>query len=112
MNAFVLLSEIFFMLSGVSVEPSTDPNVVAVVTFKNTPTNTSWDNERKTLILKTEELGEIQIGVEFTYNAADYGADRITIYPPMELVCDPASCEVEVLEHFNGKIKLLHYNGF
>lgn len=96
-------------ISGTTITalPSTDPTVIAEVEIKNVASNTEKDNGVYPMAFE-----EIVFEVEFAYNDGEFGADRITINPPLGIICEPADCSALVLESFEGVILLKEYSGF
>ena len=91
----------------ITVHPGKTPEVIAEVWVKNQATNTDKDNGVYELSIE----GQV-VEVEFIWNDGTFGADRITLKPPLSIVCEPASCSILVLETFDGVILLKPFSGF
>jgi hypothetical protein len=112
MSALLLLADlIMFSTSGVSIEPSEEPNVVAIVTFANSTMNDEKDQVEKFLTVETERYGEVVVPVVFGFNVDREARDSIKLTPLSWIICVPVSCEVAVLEHTSAQIKLIEYTG-
>jgi hypothetical protein len=91
----------------VTMEPSDEPGVVAVITMNNISMNGSRD------------VGAYQVAmpglvVEFTFEWQVNeltGSDSITVTPPDGMRCEPVSCVAEVMEGQSGSVRLLEWIG-
>ena len=97
-----------FGATTVTIEPSTVPGQLAIVTFQNAPVNQGADDGEYSLTFEG-----MHIGVQFAW---DYnpmlGSDRITLTPPAGITCDPDDCGVTVMEGMTGTVVLFDYFGF
>lgn len=91
----------------VTLEPSTKPGVLAVVTLDNRHVNQGADNGTYALT-----LDDLTVQVEFTWDADPIlGSDRISVIPPLGVTCDPEDCGVTVMEGFTGTVTLFDWRG-
>lgn len=110
----LLASVVNFTFSDVTVTPSDDLNVAAIVTFENRSMNLSSDEGTKVLDFIHEKYGELQISVTFGFNidgTPGTGADSIKIVAPDGFFCVPQNCEVVVMEGQTGEILLIEFTG-
>lgn len=91
----------------ITAEPATDPSDIAEVWINNQSMNTEKDNG-----IYPMPVEGLTVEVEFTWNAGKFGADRITLIPPLGVVCEPTNCTILILEGFEGMILLKYYAGF
>jgi hypothetical protein len=91
----------------ISIEPSSEPGQLAVVTLVNHQVNNLRDNGEYFIAIPG-----LAVGVRFTWDAdAFMGADRILVTPPEGIVCIPADCQATVPEGQIGRVVLLGWVG-
>lgn len=91
----------------VTIEPSTDPGQIAVVTMVNAHVNDAGDNGEYFIAIPG-----LAVGVTFTWDADGFsGSDQMTIRPPEGIECIPADCAASVMEGFTGRVVLLDWVG-
>lgn len=90
----------------VSLEPSQEPGVVAIVTMENVALNGEADNGSYWLTMPG-----LTVEAVFLWEAGSWGQDSITVIPPDGMRCEPASCEASVLEGLTGHVLLLDWVG-
>jgi hypothetical protein len=91
----------------VTLAPSSVPGQLATVTMDNRLVNQGSDTG--TYFLTMEGL---TIEADFTWDFDPVlGSDRITVYPPDGIVCDPVDCAVTVPEGLTGTIVLYDWRG-
>ncbi len=91
----------------VSIEPSSVPGELAVVTMVNAHVNDAGDDGERFIAIPG-----LAVGVAFTWDADGFsGADRITVRPPEGITCIPADCTATVMEGGTGAVVLLDWIG-
>jgi hypothetical protein len=90
-----------------TIEPSTEPGQLAVVTLDNAMVNDAGDNAEYHI-----GIPGLAVGVTFTWDVDGYsGADQITVFPPEGITCIPGDCTATVMEGMTGAIVLLDWIG-
>ena len=91
----------------VTIEPSTVPGQLAIVTLNNNHVNQGSDTGDYSL-----SLDGVVFGVQFIWDHEPVlGSDRIVITPPAGITCEPKDCGVTVMEGMDGHVVLFEYNG-
>lgn len=85
--------------SLVTLQPTDHPGAVAEIEFENNAVNGPADNSTFTLT-----LNEMEVRVEYTWNAEGGQNDRITVEPPEGFVAVPRT--LDVTEHTTGVVHL------
>lgn len=91
----------------VTLEPSEEPGVVAIITMNNISMNGSRD-------VGAYQVAMPDLVVDFTFQwQVDQltGSDGITVIPPDGMRCEPASCVAVVMEGQSGSVRLLEWVG-
>jgi hypothetical protein len=102
-----LAGEVSISGTIVTLEPSEEPGVVAVVTMRNMSVNDDKDNGDYLVALPG-----LDVAFSFVWQANPItGADGITVIPPDGMVCEPLSCEAVVPEGLSGSVRLLEWLG-
>ena len=92
--------------STVTVQPTDEPGAVAEVVFDNQLHN-SWADDGDYVAA----MPGLSVGVRFAWEVNPFGSDAVTITPPDGLICDPASCRIEAMEGFTGRLILRDFLG-
>jgi hypothetical protein len=91
----------------ITLEPSSVPGEMAVVTLDNRLVNDGRDTG--TYFLSIEGL---TVEIDFTWDSDPLlGSDRIVVYPPDGIICLPEDCGVTVVEGFTGTVTLFDWRG-
>lgn len=92
----------------VTLAPSSVPGQLATVVMDNRLVNQGSDTG--TYFLTMEGL---TIEADFQWDQDPVlGSDRITVYPPDGIICEPVDCAVTVMEGATGTIILFDFLGF
>jgi hypothetical protein len=92
--------------SIVTLQPSAEPGAIAEVIFDNRPNNSLMDNGGY-----EAAMPGLTVGVRFDWEVSQFGSDAVTITPPDGVICDPASCRIEALEGYSGRVVLFDWRG-
>lgn len=91
----------------VTLARSDEPGELATVTLKNAHVNDGNDTGTYWLT-----LDGLTVEVDFTWDADPLlGSDRITVYPPGGITCEPQDCAITVMEGFSGQVVLFDWRG-
>ena len=90
----------------ISLEPSDQPGIVAIVTMENVSLNGPDDNGDYTVAMPG-----MTVGVRFVWEVGAWGEDQITVTPPPGILCKPASCEIVAREGQTGSVALYEFVG-
>ena len=90
----------------VSIAPSDDPGIAAIVTMENVSLNSAADNGTYDLAMHG-----MSVQIEFVWEVGIFGEDQITVIPPDGFVCLPASCRTTAMEGFSTEILLIEWQG-
>ncbi len=93
--------------TSVTLSPSAEPGVLAVVTMENRHVNDGADTGSYPLVME-----DLAVEVRFIWDADPVlGSDRIVVTPPLGVTCEPEDCSVTVMEGFTGQIVLFDWRG-
>lgn len=92
--------------STVTLSPSDIPGATAVVTFVNVSTNDAKDNGSRFV-----SMPGLQVETIFAWEVNPFGADAITVIPPVGMTCQPADCKATAMEGFSAEVLLLEWVG-
>lgn len=104
----IQIAALLLDLSGtlILLQPPADPAALAEVYFENAAVNDERHNGTYTI------SGEgLTVDIEFMWNAAHGGMDRIRVIPPTGVECVPMDCTSTVLEGFKGVVVLYDWRG-
>lgn len=91
----------------VTLEPSTEPGVLATVTMQNEYVNQGRDDGTYTL-----SIDGLTIEAQFVWDMDPVlGSDRIEVTPPAGVTCQPTDCGITVPEGQTGTIILFDWVG-
>ncbi len=91
----------------VTIEPSSEPGQLAVVTMDNALVNDAGDNGEYFIAIPG-----LAVGVSFTWDADGFsGSDQMVVTPPEGITCIPGDCTATVFEGMTGKVILLDWIG-
>lgn len=93
--------------TSVTLSPSAEPGVLAVVIMENRHVNDGADTGSYPLV-----MGDLAVEVRFIWDADPVlGSDRIVVTPPLGVTCAPEDCGVTVMEGFTGQVVLFDWRG-
>lgn len=104
--ALILASSIDISGTTITLRDTTMPGAEAEIAMDNIATNDQGDNGAYLLSLR-----DLEVWFTFQWESGPAGADAIHVDPPEGMICQPASCVLELLEGSSGVLYLFPWSG-